>query len=445
MKKNEKEYPKLPYIGFSFIGIGVFILLISQTKWYCLTGESLSIAFFIIMLGFAFAFPDLLKDANKGLSTMRLVAFMMINVICILLLKIGWGASSLTVIGLNASWMGVIAFVFGAKATQSFFESKMAVPDVVSPQSTASPDTADPVLQERIINIAIDQNKAVFDRPNIRGLMHGKMLQNGQLIDCITVHLKDGQKAGYPGSVTANIGQPNPVVVYVDYITDVDVPKVSGSAQNGGPIANSATAGFKGTICCRVQKNGDNKYYMLTCSHVMTNGSKHNYGGQLQTTHSASPLGTWTWAMRTDDIDAALIALQPSDHFSYHISALQNKKPRLLTSADILTTNIFMAGRDDKDHLKLMPGKVTTYSSVFPIGIGYAEGEYPINGLIVLSNIVKTGDSITYKTLSVPGDSGALIYDDQNTPLGMVIAGNSQFTYAIPLNTILSTTQSAIA
>ena len=78
------------------------------------------------MLGFAFAFPDLLQDQNKGLSTMRIVTFMMINVICMLLLKVGWNCKSFEDIGINGYWMGIIAFVFGAKAAQSYFESKTA-------------------------------------------------------------------------------------------------------------------------------------------------------------------------------------------------------------------------------------------------------------------------------------------------------------------------------
>jgi hypothetical protein len=52
---------------------------------------------------------------------------MMINVVCMLLLKIGWPdtVTSLRDIGLDQWWMGLIAFIFGAKAMQAFFESKM--------------------------------------------------------------------------------------------------------------------------------------------------------------------------------------------------------------------------------------------------------------------------------------------------------------------------------
>jgi hypothetical protein len=125
LHNSEDKISFLQIIGFLVILLGLIDLVITQI-FSKLSGEVIAIDFFAIMLGFAFAFPDLLRDSNKGLSTMRIVVFMMVNVICILLLKIGWDAKSLGAIGLDQYWMGVIAFIFGAKATQTYFESKLA-------------------------------------------------------------------------------------------------------------------------------------------------------------------------------------------------------------------------------------------------------------------------------------------------------------------------------
>lgn len=132
----EEKISYLQIIGFGVILFALIYLFIEQVTGK-LDGGIVATDFFSIMLGIAFAFPDLLRG-NQGLSTMRIVVFMMINVICILLLKIGWGAGSLKDIGLDQWWMGVIAFVFGAKATQSYFESKLAVPPAAQNQSPAS-------------------------------------------------------------------------------------------------------------------------------------------------------------------------------------------------------------------------------------------------------------------------------------------------------------------
>src|SRR5438128_560657 len=125
---SEDKTSYLQIIGFAVILMGIIYLFVEQIsgKLDDTGGGIIAIDFFIIMLGVALAFPDLLRDSTKGLSTMRIVVFMIINVICILLLKIGWGQKSLSAIGLNQYWMGIIAFVFGAKATQTYFESKLA-------------------------------------------------------------------------------------------------------------------------------------------------------------------------------------------------------------------------------------------------------------------------------------------------------------------------------
>lgn len=130
---NKVSY--LQIIGFAVILFGLVYLFIEQIAGK-LNGDVVSITFFTIMLGIALAFPDLLKDPSNNLSTMRIVVFMMINVISLLLLKIGWGQTSLKNIGFDQYWMGIIAFIFGAKATQSYFESKMAI--LANAQAAAS-------------------------------------------------------------------------------------------------------------------------------------------------------------------------------------------------------------------------------------------------------------------------------------------------------------------
>ncbi|MFI5139196.1 MAG: hypothetical protein ACHQIM_15340 [Sphingobacteriales bacterium] len=77
---SEKTISFLQIIGFVVILLG-FIYLFTEQTFYTLNGGTIAIAFFSIMISVAFAFPYLLKDPNKGISTMRIVVFMMINVI----------------------------------------------------------------------------------------------------------------------------------------------------------------------------------------------------------------------------------------------------------------------------------------------------------------------------------------------------------------------------
>ena len=112
--------------GFLLIVAGVVMVLVSvyneELNAASFTGKQIAVDFFIIMLGMCFAFPSLLKGGDDNLSTMRIVVFMMVNVICMLMLKNGWGVEDMSKIGIDANWMGIIAFVFGAKVVQSYFE-----------------------------------------------------------------------------------------------------------------------------------------------------------------------------------------------------------------------------------------------------------------------------------------------------------------------------------
>lgn len=131
----------MPVFGLIMIVFGLvfFVISIIHPGIFIKNNQrganEVAIAFFIVMLGLAFAFPKLLQEQNGTISTMRIVVFMMANVICMLLLKIGWNVASLKDIGLNGNWMGVIAFLFGAKVAQKYFEKSKADKDEAEKQA----------------------------------------------------------------------------------------------------------------------------------------------------------------------------------------------------------------------------------------------------------------------------------------------------------------------
>src|SRR6476660_5104221 len=122
---DEGKVSWLQLIGFLLILAGIFYLVLNMLFLRINAGE-VAIIFFDIMIGIAFAFPDMLKDNNHRVSTMRIVAFMIVNVICMLLLKIGWDKTNFKDIGIDSNWVLIIAFVFAAKAAQSFFVRQAA-------------------------------------------------------------------------------------------------------------------------------------------------------------------------------------------------------------------------------------------------------------------------------------------------------------------------------
>jgi len=165
IQRNETKVSILQIIGFVLLVIGVVSLVVCSFCKLEQISTVISISFFITMLGFSFAFPSLL-EGNDGLSTLRIVVFMVTNVVCMLLLRIGWsqGIQSLKNIGLDQYWVALIAFVFGAKATQSFFESRMANLGGQNVLTSPNQDNGQAEVPERIIKEAIDKNSRLCNR-----------------------------------------------------------------------------------------------------------------------------------------------------------------------------------------------------------------------------------------------------------------------------------------
>ena len=260
----------------------------------------------------------------------------------------------------------------------------------------------------------------------------------GNLIDCISVFLKDKNKDGIPTHLPVTLPNSPEKQIQINIIEEVDKPSICYSA--GDSIANSSSSDFKGSISCRVQL-ANKIECLITCSHVMTNGTPHNINGFFDNTSSCvingQGDGKWFYGLLNEDFDIALIKNFNESDFGY-AGNRKITKPRSLTTDDVLTTKVTMIGRRDfyqaPPKLNAIEGYIINHRAFDPISITYAGGiEMSIKNLIVISNKVAE----PFQSISVPGDSGSIIIDENKYAIGMVIAQNSKFTYAIAFDRIL--------
>jgi hypothetical protein len=120
------------FVFLSGLGLLVFIGLYEFNKDAAATSEVVkdqvsslaATAFFLVMMGIALLFPDMLKAVkNDGTSAMRVAVFMVVSVFVILCVKIYWQAS-FDNFKLDNAWAGLIAGALGSKALQSLGENK---------------------------------------------------------------------------------------------------------------------------------------------------------------------------------------------------------------------------------------------------------------------------------------------------------------------------------
>lgn len=285
---------------------------------------------------------------------------------------------------------------------------------------------------EEIVQTAIDQNRPTFAVPNATSPpMHGRVLKDGRLTDCVEIHVADANRNSIPETITAKLKK-GIVNVPVKVVFDVERP-IALVAQ-GDTIAASIFPDFKGTICCKI--NRENATSLLTCSHVLTAGSGKNRFGEIVPPEPANiggppnGDGKFIYAVCDDKYDLALVS--PDDHqFSYKI---QPKKERALTPSDNINTKVKVVCRNEE----VKKGAIVVYKATDPIEIEYEPNDlFGVRDLIILSNITVENGVNTYARVTVPGDSGACVFDENDHPIGMIVAGNSKFSYAIPMTSIL--------
>jgi hypothetical protein len=285
-----------------------------------------------------------------------------------------------------------------------------------------------------LVEKAIDANRtSLMLLPNVREVVMGTKIENNSITSCATIHLKDNDRSNIPNHLFVALPSGKPIKIDVDIIDNVETPK----AAFAYGIEHFNFKDYIGTTGC-VLSSEEGKQYYLTCSHVVSNGSgKFNLKWMNENTTDSKKniiknitnapgeeIGEVRFAKRNDFFDIALIEAKAAVSDKRFAS-----KSRRITKKDILDgKNVTMEGFKSKTQ----KGQVAHIG--YSTQIDYKGELYTLTNLIAIGR--RKGNS--WESISQPGDSGSIIYDEQNKiVLGMIIAGNSQFSYAIPMQSIL--------
>lgn len=430
-----KKASYIQLIGFALIFSGVLYLFAKvaipgRLFIVPLDGTKAALIFFIIMLGCSLAFPDLLCDKRKELSTMRIVVFMMVNVICLLLIKTGWESKNLTDVGLNGYWVSIVAFVFGGKAAQSYFEQKMSIPQ--------KPEQALTMDYDELLQMAIDQHIDAIRK--IKGYtdMHIGLSSNPNTPEstCIIINTSLNNRNDFPSKLSVKLASGETYQVNTEVVTGSGVAKIN--AGSGDGVCNQNTTMMNGTICCAVvtTRNPDAISY-LTCSHVLSGGDLLDKGGEISTTrdtvlsptYNFAPIGNWSYGMLNNNFDMALV-----DSSGYQVPSNSGFQQPVSFLPAHIGKKVFIKGNLTQCEAYII-GK-----SNEPVPFQYNNSIHTLNNLIKISRY-----AYNHIGLTVGGDSGAMVYfTDTNVALGMVIGSNEQYTFVSPLADILTTLEASI-
>lgn len=438
ISKNEGKLTYVQIFGFVLIAMGVVYLasfmlpsgVVDYIPSWKLeqepTANGVAIAFFSTMLGVSFAFPSMLKGQTKEMSTMRIVVFMMVNVICMLLLKIGWEAPSLKAIGLDGYWVSIIGFLFGAKAVQSYLDKEKEDPE--------TPDSGKTNLSEEdIAKLAAAQNSELLRSkyPNIQSV--SDTLDGSEHV--VAIYVKDDDIQSIPAELTATLPDGSKKQVKTEIIADsgMAIPHIG---QTSDELSDSRTPNYYGSVCCIVESlTNPNFRGLVTSGHVLTYGAYFNYGGVLGDQQqrpvciNGKPSGKLFFQQMKYNQDLAIIEVANTPDLQNNYISF--KGFHKISNTDVKTEkpNLKLGARQNNQSVAY----VLDYNITFEIV--YSNMNREVRNIILIGS---TNDRATSKTVSKGGDSGGCVYTNSGELVGMILGGNAKFTFVLPLEETLT-------
>lgn len=186
-----------------------------------------------------------------------------------------------------------------------------------------------------------------------------------------------------------------------------------------------------GTLTGIVQDTRTKEKYLFSCAHVLRGDNSDNQiNGRtnIYRRDSIDATGVLNYYLHTNVIDIGWAKLTKDTTFSGN-KDLYIKPPRIIgpKDADALLPLTMYGAVSGKKQGCLWNENA---SDVFE----YPQGEVEMFNLLKITNIVNG----KFNALSQGGDSGAIVKDSIGKPVGMVIGGNTQFTYAIRLSDVFT-------
>lgn len=441
IKQGEGRLTYVQVFGFVLITLGViyfasFLLpsgIINLLPFLKLDehpeSSEVSIAFFTTMLGVVFAFPEMLKGQTKEVSTMRIIVFMFANVICMLLLKIGWDKHSLTEVGLDGYWMGVIAFLFGAKATQAYFENAKSF----FPGATQTNNTE--LSQVEISRLAVIQNRdeLLAKHPNIESV--SDTLKSGK--SCVAIYVKDNQTDTIPKEINATLKNGSVIKIPTEIVADTGVAKPH-IGQATDELCDSNSPKYYGSICCLVESSTNKNFKgVVSAGHIFTYGDYFNYGGVLGQNQKRDVLingnsnAKLFFQQMKFNQDIAIAELtDQSDLLDNYISFITGFYDVSESDLNSVSPNVTIASRQNNKR----DAYILDFSVSFEIK--YFNSPRYVRNIILIGS---TNDRTTSQTVSIGGDSGSPVYHKSTGKLiGLLLGGNNKFSFVLPIQETLN-------
>ncbi len=294
------------------------------------------------------------------------------------------------------------------------------------------------VTQSDVVKKVFDENKEVLK--NLKNVISVAIENDAQNNRFIKVVISDQDTHLIPKSLPYQLSNGITVPVNIKIVTSSPIMT---QVKPLDDITNEKRANSYGSFGCMVCfKNDRNQNPMLlSCYHVLKS-SRHDFDSfsvigeeQIISPHNTNSfIGRLRFGVRSNEIDAAIMDVIDGTLINNLLpsGASISGYRELKYEEQFNNIAVMVYGANAKNG----GGTKGFIRSMF----NYATINYSINGQTVpwdLYNLIAISDA-GGNAITLPGDSGAAVLDVNNKIVGMVVGGSNQFTYAIPIITILN-------
>jgi hypothetical protein len=349
----------------------------------------------------------------------------------------GWLGFILTAFALSLGapfWFGVLNKLVQLRASGPKPEddtSELAKGTITPANQPAVKDIPLPPEEDMVAVVRI-YSDAIRREPGVLNVGAGYIMVNGQVQQCLTVHVANDDAAVAIRSKykTLQVSQG------VEFLVDVQVtgetiimagPPHPPNNPNFG-VANQTMLHGTGSYGCVVNDSFiKNNLYLLTCFHVANGDDSWTVtpvSKNIIDTNNAIIGRDFRYSLN-EFHDTAIIAISPA--IAAHYKALKKitKKPRDIDSTNVLKTRVFLDGFMNGGE----SGLIVNHS--WPEKFTYLQDRDSVKITNHMTDLLKI------ERVGGPGDSGSILVDKNDNPVGMLIGSDEKFTYAIKINTIL--------
>ncbi|MBA4053587.1 MAG: hypothetical protein C0490_02645, partial [Marivirga sp.] len=219
------------------------------------------------------------------------------------------------------------------------------------------------------------------------------------------------------------------------------VIKITGSPvthQGPGMIHHRSGNLAEGSFGCVLKRKDTGTFHILSCWHVMKDLSSSVDTSSIIDDHLDHELGDrWAGGIHgAFDYGIARCLIGASINTNEMLNTAMGLPGLPLKFRAVIQPDI--DNQIDIKFVDFLSGQPLLVTGVIFTDSQQVEIDYPDKTRVVKDILVLTQSRIQQTAISRPGNSGAVIFDNRNKAIGMIIGGDSNFTYAIKISNIMS-------